>query len=94
MDRQYEIAYIFSTAGQPVGELCEEVRSGFKDLDVSIENENDIGVRDFCYPIRKQTSGHYYVFSVRMAAPVAHQLDGYYKHKDAVLRHLVLHKGK
>lgn len=89
-DKKYEIAYIFSSDEGVMGEARDAVRTGLEELKVKIEDENDIGVKDFKYPIRKQNSGHYYVFTVQMPPAVAHSLDGHYRHNNAVLRHLVL----
>lgn len=89
-DKKYEIAYIFPSDEELMEQTRDAVRAGLEELKVKIEDENDIGMRDFTYPIRKQNSGRYYVFTVQMPPAVAHTLDGYYRHNNAVLRHLVL----
>ena len=94
MDKKYEIAYIFSTQGEPVEQICQSVRDGLQKLSITIEDENDMGVRDLCYPINKQSNGHYYVFTIRMEPSATHQLEGHYKHNDTVLRHLVIRMEK
>lgn len=95
IERKYEIAYIFSAEKEnSVETVRDSVRTELQGLKVEIEGENDIGVRDFAYPIRKQESGHYYVFTVRMPTTVAHSLDGHYRHNEAVLRHLIIRLDK
>lgn len=91
MEKKYEIAYVFSVDKEGSVEVVRDsVRTELKELRVNIEKENDMGVRDFAYPIRKQESGHYYVLTVSMTPAIAHSLDGHYRHNDAVLRHLVI----
>lgn len=91
MTKKYELAYIFSIEGETSAEsMCDTVRSELQELEIQFEDENNMGVCNFAYPIRKQTSGHYYFFTVRMAPEVAFSLDGRYRHNPAVLRQLVI----
>ena len=94
VDMKYEIAYILSVDKVPIEEACKSIRTDLETLQIKVDRESDMGVRKFTYPIAKESSGHYYVFTVHMSPKTAHALGNHYKHNDTVLRHLILKIGK
>ena len=88
--RRYEVVYVFSDSKQSVPDMCAIVRKDLESLKIHIKQEEDMGKRKLAYPIRKQTEGHYYLFSVEMDPQTVTTLNTYYKHNEDVLRHLIV----
>lgn len=90
--RKYEIMCVFVPQVEDFSEGLTTVKSKISELEGSIEREEDMGVKELAYTIKKHTSARFLYFIVLMTPQKAHQVRksvAYIKH---LLRILVIHR--
>lgn len=94
MTRRYEAVCVFRPEDEPFSKGKEVVRAELEQLGATVVKEDDMGQRTFAYPIKKLNQGHYYVFVVDMEPEQAHQTEAALKHKEDLLRFLMVRQEK
>ncbi|MBN1648094.1 MAG: 30S ribosomal protein S6 [Spirochaetales bacterium] len=61
--REYELTLIYKTDEEVFKSTSEKVKTILKNSSVKIEKEEDLGVRDLAYVIKKENKGKY-IFSI------------------------------
>ncbi|MFA6774688.1 MAG: 30S ribosomal protein S6 [Sphaerochaetaceae bacterium] len=92
--RNYEFTVIFCAEDEKMKKGLESVSEMFKNANVTITKQDDMGVRQLAYPIKKQDKGHYVYFELQ-AEPAS--LDGFEKDlllDPNVLKYLFVNKSK
>lgn len=88
---KYEIMYILTAT------LDDEARKNeiaklnkiLTDNKIQVIATKEWGLRDFAYPIKKQTKGHYVILTVNGGSEGLKEFDRLVKLDQAVLRHLI-----
>ncbi len=62
--RKYEFTVIFKTTDDNVVKGKELIANGFKENDVKVVKEDDLGVKFLAYPIKKSDKGHYVYYEL------------------------------
>ena len=88
---KYEIMYILSAELDEAARKAEiEKLHGILTNDgIEVKNVNAWGVRDFAYPIKKQTKGYYVVLKVAGEAEGLKEFDRLARLDNAVIRFLI-----
>ncbi|MFO7849158.1 MAG: 30S ribosomal protein S6 [Spirochaetia bacterium] len=60
--RQYELTIIVGTEEDEATLGKQKVEEQLKKAQVNVKKEDDKGVRDLAYPIKKRQKGHYYYY--------------------------------
>jgi small subunit ribosomal protein S6 len=90
--RSYEAVCIFHSEEDAFKRGVELIKTELNNLDASVINERDIGQRILAYPVRKKDRGHFYLFEVEMENEKAHSLEEVLKHKEDVLKFMLVKK--
>lgn len=88
--RMYEAMCVFRPEDEVFNRGKDEVRNELKALSANIVREEDMGQRQLAYPIDKQVQGHYYYYVVEMDQADAHRTEEQLKHKDTLLRFMLV----
>ncbi len=94
MTRRYEAVCVFRPEDEAFTKGKEAVRAELQGLGAAFVKEDDMGQRTFAYPIKKLNQGHYYIFFVDMEPEQAHQVEAALKHKEDLLRFLMVRQEK
>ena len=88
---KYEIMYILSAELDEAARKAEiEKLHGILTNDgIEVKNVNEWGVRDFAYPIKKQTKGYYVVIKVAGEGEGLKEFDRLARLDNAVIRFLI-----
>lgn len=88
---KYEIMYILSANLDDAARAAEieKLHGILKDQKFEIKNVNEWGVRDFAYPMKKQTKGYYVVIKIVGDAEGLKEFDRLAKLDNQVIRFLV-----
>ena len=62
--RNYEFTVIFDANEELTEKGLEFVTGQFKAAEVNVTKQEDLGVKNFAYTIKKQDKGHYYYFEL------------------------------
>lgn len=68
--RNYEFTVIFDANEESTAKGLETILAEFASASVEIVKQDDMGVRNLAYLIKKQDKGHYYYFELK-ADPVS-----------------------
>ncbi len=90
MTRRYEAVCVLRPEEDAFTKGKEQVRSELTELGATFVKEHDMGLRTFAYPIKKLNQGHYFIFEVDMEPEKAHQTETALKHKEDLLRFLMV----
>ena len=66
MINQYEVMFLFTTNEAIFQSSLETVKKIFTEQNVEIESENDMGVRELAYEVKKAKDAHYYLFHIKV----------------------------
>lgn len=90
--RAYEVACVFQGDDVAFTRGRETVKSELAKLGAQIVGEEDLGQRNLAYPIKKETRGHYWIYSVQMDPIKAKQIEHALRLTSELLRVLVIKK--
>jgi small subunit ribosomal protein S6 len=90
--RSYEAVCIFHSEEDAFNRGVEVIKTELENLNASITNEKDMGQRILAYPVRRKDRGHFYLFEVDMEADKANTLEEVLKHKEDVLKFMLVKK--
>ena len=65
MNRNYEAIVIFRPEEDQLSQGSELVKKEFKDSEIELTAEEDMGLRELAYDIKKQRKGHYINFKIQ-----------------------------
>lgn len=60
--RNYEAVFIFKPEDELFKSGLEAIREELKKAEAVVSKEEDMGIRELAYPIKKETRGHYFCF--------------------------------
>ena len=88
---KYEIMYILSAELDEAARKAEieKLHGILTNEGIEVKNVNEWGVRDFAYPIKKQTKGYYVVIKVAGEAEGLKEFDRLARLDNAVIRFLI-----
>ncbi len=90
--RSYEVACVFHGDDVVFNRGKEAVKAELTKLGAQILGEEDLGQRNLAYPIKKETRGHYWIYSVEMDPAKAKQIEHALRLTSELLRVLVIKK--
>lgn len=88
---KYEIMYILTATLDEAARKSEieKINSILASNKVQVIETKEWGLRDFAYPIKKQTKGYYVILKVNGVVEGLNEFDRLVKLDQAVLRHLI-----
>ena len=92
--RDYEVTVIFRTDEDYYQKGMEFVKEEFKNAKAEVLKEDDMGVRDLAYPIKKQPKGHYSYFEIKVDTDRIQDFDKTFNLSAPVLKYLFVKKEK
>lgn len=89
--KKYEIMYILRADLEEAArkEEISKLQGILEGLKGQVTDTKEWGVKDFAYPIKKQTKGYYVVIKVSAEAAALNEFDRLAKLDNNVIRHLV-----
>ncbi len=89
--KKYEIMYILKADLEEAArkEEISKLQGILEGLNSKVTDTKEWGVRDFAYPIKKQTKGYYVIIKVNADAAALAEFDRLAKLDNSVIRHLV-----
>lgn len=89
--KKYEIMYILRADLEEAArkEEISKLQGILEGLNGKVTDTKEWGVKDFAYPIKKQTKGYYVVIKVSAEAVALNEFDRLAKLDNNVIRHLV-----
>ncbi|MGM0431227.1 MAG: 30S ribosomal protein S6 [Spirochaetota bacterium] len=92
--RNYEFTVIFDTADDNVTTGKELISQGFKANNVTVEKEDDLGIKFLAYPIKKNDKGHYFYYELQAEPDSIAKMENTFRLHDPVLKFLFVKKDK
>ena len=90
--RDYEAIFIFRSDEELFNQGKTLVTEQFNNADVKIVNEEDMGNRELAYPVKNETSGHYYFYDTQIEPDAVLGINQAIKLMDPVLKCLFVRK--
>ena len=92
MVKQYETVFIVTPvlSEDQIKETVNKYTSLLKEKGAEIVYENNWGMRKLAYPIRKKTTGFYYLIEFKAEGSVINDLEVAYKRDERLLRFLTV----
>jgi len=90
--REYEFTVIFDSNEEETAKGLDLVLAQFKNANVEITKQDDMGLRNLAYPIRKQDKGHYYFFELKADPALINNFNNSFKLMLPVLKFLFVNK--
>ena len=90
--RKYEIMCVFVPQVEDFSEGMQEVKNKIVELEGKIEEEEDLGVKELAFQIKKHTHARYLYFIAFMFPEKVHSLRKNLAYIKQLLRVLVIHK--
>ena len=90
--RTYEFTVIFDANEDQTAKGLDLILAEFKTAQVQITKQEDMGVRNLAYPIRKQDKGHYYYFELEADPSTINGFNNTFKLMLPLLKFLFVHK--
>lgn len=90
----YEVTVIYSSREDDYQESQKKVEELFQELDIRIISQNDLGTKEFAYPMLKHTHGHYYVYLVNAPANSIKKFVKEVGLTEKIIRHMIIHIDK
>ena len=90
----YELVFIVQPTieEEPLAALVEKITQTIVKLQGQVIQVDPWGKRQLAYPIKKHTSGFYYLMHVSMPAPAVRSLERSLKLMEDVIRNLIVRK--
>jgi small subunit ribosomal protein S6 len=90
--RNYEFTVIFDANEDQTAKGLDLILAEFTTAQVEITKQDDMGVRNLAYPIRKQEKGHYYYFELKADPASINTFNNSFKLMVPVLKFLFVNK--
>lgn len=90
--RNYEFTVIFDSNEDQTAKGLELVLAEFTTAQVEITKQEDMGVKNLAYPIKKQDKGHYYFFELKADPSVINGFNNTFKLMTPLLKFLFVNK--
>jgi len=90
--RNYEAVFIFKPEDEQFKSGLESIRGEMKNAEAVISKEEDMGVRELAYPIKKETRGHYFCFYAQIKPENIINIEKMAKLEKDVLKYLFVRK--
>ncbi len=90
--RTYEAMCVFRADQEIFSAGVEAVREELKKLGAQIEKEEDMGIRQLAFPIKKQLQAHYFYYVCNMEPDAAHKVEYALRLQDELLRFLMVRR--
>ncbi len=90
----YEITMIYSSREDNYQEIRKKVESLMTELGAKVVSNKDLGVKEFAYPILKNTHGHYYAYIINAPGVTIKKIVKEIRLMDDVLRYIIIHLDK
>lgn len=90
--RNYEAVFIFRPDEDVYTKGLQLMKDGLNKAGAVISKEEDLGVRELAYPMKKETHGHYYCFYIEGNPESISNLDRTIRLTKEVLKHLFVRK--
>lgn len=90
--RSYELTLIFRPEEEQFSKGKEIALELLKNAKAQIEKEEDMGVRDLAYLIKKQPKGHYYYLEGKLDPESVHPIEHNLLLEQSVLKFLFVRK--
>ncbi|MEA5031841.1 MAG: 30S ribosomal protein S6 [Sphaerochaeta sp.] len=90
--RNYEFTVIFDANEDQTAKGLELVLAEFTTAQVEITKQEDMGVKNLAYPIKKQDKGHYYFFELKADPSVINGFNNTFKLMTPLLKFLFVNK--
>lgn len=92
--RNYEFTVIFDSNEDQTAKGLDLILAEFNTAQVEITKQEDMGVRNLAYPIRKQDKGHYYYLELKADPSVINGFNNTFKLMVPVLKFLFVVKNE
>lgn len=91
---QYEITIILSggLSGEREKELLAELKKTIAGFDGEVEKEERMGLKELAYPIKKDLTGIYYFFILKLPSSTLSKFDRELRLIPGVIRHLLVRR--
>ena len=90
--RNYEFTVIFDANEDQTAKGLELVLAEFTTAQVEITKQEDMGVKNLAYLIKKQDKGHYYFFELKADPAVINGFNNTFKLMTPLLKFLFVNK--
>ena len=90
--RLYEAVFVFKAEDARFAEGKAFAKAELEKAGFAIKAETDLGEREFAYQIQKETKGHYYLYEVECPPEKVSALDGTFRLRPEILKHLFTRK--
>ena len=90
--RTYEATVIFRQEDDLFNKGKERVLQEFTRVGAQISKEEDMGVRDLAYEIKKQPKGHYCYYELSLAPDRLAEIDRSFRLSSELLKYLIVRK--
>lgn len=90
--REYELTLIYKTDDAVYGATVEKVKEILKSSSVKIEKEEDFGIRDLAYQIRKESKGHYIFYTLNAKPESIEKIENKFRLEAGLLKFLFVRK--
>ncbi|MGP1508086.1 MAG: 30S ribosomal protein S6 [Sphaerochaeta sp.] len=90
--RNYEFTIIFDANEEKTAKGMEFVTNALADAGAQIARQEDMGVKNLAYVIRKQDKGHYYYFELEAEPQSINAMSKEFLLQGEILKHLFVVK--
>ena len=90
--RLYEAVFVFRAEDVRFAEGKAFTKAELEKAGFTIKAETDLGEREFAYQMQKETKGHYYLYEVECEPEKVTTLEGTFRLKPEILKHLFTRK--
>ncbi len=90
--RDYEFTVIFGANEEMTEKGLEIVSNALKAADAQIAKQEDMGVKNLAYTIKKQDKGHYYYFELSAEPQSINKMSAEFLLESSILKHLFVVK--
>lgn len=90
--RDYEFTVIFNASDDMTEKGLEIVSNALKAAGAQVAKQEDMGVRNLAYIIKKQDKGHYYYFELSAEPQSINKMTSEFLLESSILKHLFVAK--
>lgn len=91
---EYELVAVLAEITRDLKKEQEKIEVAIKEKGGKVEKFESLGAKNFTYPVKKQTSGHYLRFSFSLEEGRISSLKDIFSRNPKLLRALILKKGR
>ena len=86
--KEYEIIFIYPFNQTLFDEALKKTKSFFKEHEVRIKDEKDLGTRKLAYPVKKHKEAHYYLFVMNIHGDKIREMEREFNLYDHILKYM------